>query len=55
MFKLLMKWFIEIAWPVIRKLLVKYAVEILDFIFSRIKDYIKDWIMGMSKVEESKS
>jgi hypothetical protein len=55
MWKLLVKWFINKAWPVIRTLLEKYGKEILEFIFSKVKDIIIDWVskMGQEKKQQA--
>lgn len=55
MFKIILKWFIDKAWPVILKLLAKYSQEILEFIFIRIFNFIKNWIEGMGKEKEEKA
>ena len=55
MWKILMKWFLEKAWPVILKLMAKYSREILEFIFVKIGDFIKSWIEGLGKEKEEKA
>lgn len=55
MIKIILNWFIDKAWPVILKLLAKYSQEILEFIFIRIFDFIKNWIEGMGKEKEEKA
>jgi hypothetical protein len=55
MWKILIKWFMEKAWPVILKLLVKYSKELLEFIFIKIFDFIKSWVEGLGKEKEEKA
>ncbi|OIK13404.1 hypothetical protein BIV60_14085 [Bacillus sp. MUM 116] len=55
MLKIITKWFIQKAWPVIRKLLVKYGQEILEYILSKVKDLIMSWIEGMGKEKQEKA
>lgn len=54
MWKIITKWFIQKAWPVIRTLLVKYGQEILEFILSKVKDLLMSWIaVGKEKQEKA--
>ena len=55
MWKLIIKWFISKAWPVIRTLLEKYGKEILEFIFSKVTGIVIAWIskMGQEKKQQA--
>jgi hypothetical protein len=55
MWKLLSKWFIQKAWPVIKILLEKYAKEILEHVFIKIKDFIINWFDELSKEKSQKA
>jgi flagellar motility protein MotE (MotC chaperone) len=55
MWKLIVKWFISKAWPVIRQMLVKYGMEIAEYIFSRVRDLVLDWINKMGKEKQQQA
>jgi hypothetical protein len=55
MWKIITKWFIQKAWPVIRTLLVKYGQEILEFTLRKVKDLLMSWIAGMGKEKQEKA
>jgi hypothetical protein len=55
MWKIIFKWFVETAWPVIRSLLGKYAKELLEFLFARFAAFIMEWVLGMGKEKAKKA
>ncbi|WP_309858102.1 hypothetical protein [Bacillus sp. SLBN-46] len=55
MWKIIIKWFIQKAWPVIRTLLAKYGQEILEYILSKVKNLIISWFTGMGKEKQEKA
>ncbi|MDR4889721.1 hypothetical protein RGU12_19700 [Fredinandcohnia sp. QZ13] len=55
MWKKFLELFIKKAWPVIRKLLVKYGKEILEFVFEKVTELFKNWIIGMGKEKKAKA